>query len=83
MGYTQAKASVNNIKVQVHQQPNVPYMKDERIILNGSQKTGFLRRGVSMIETILSVFILLAMSLVFKFINAKQKEFDRLEDKRR
>lgn len=83
MGYTQAKAPVNNIKVQVHQQPQAEYVKDERIISNGSQKTNLFRSGASLIETILSVSILLVMSFVFKIINAKQREFDQLEDKRR
>ncbi len=35
-----------------------------------------------MIETVFSVIILLVMSAVFKLINAKQHEFDRLEAKR-
>ena len=83
MAYTHAKTPVNDIKLQVRKQPNMPYVKDELLVPNGSQKTSFLHSGVSMIETILSVSILLVLSLFFKGINAKQREFDLLEDKRR
>ena len=83
MAYTQAKTPVHTVKVQVREHPSMQRGKDERILTNGTRKTGLLYSGVSMIETIISVSILLFMSIVFNLINAKQREFDQLEAKRR
>jgi uncharacterized membrane protein len=83
MAYTQAKTPVTTVKLQVREHPSIPSVKDERTTSKGSWILGLLRGGASMIQTILSVIILLFMSIVFKFINAKQREFDQMEDKRR
>ena len=90
MAYTQVKSStgsakiiVSDVKLQVRDHPIMPYEKEDRITSNGPWIWHILRNGVSMIETIISVFILLFMSIFFKWINEKQREFDKLEDKRR
>jgi hypothetical protein len=77
------KIAVNELKYQVCEPSRLPAVKDERISSTGSSISTPLHSGAAMIETIFSVIILLVMSMVFKGINAKQREFDRLEDKRR
>ena len=74
MANTQAKAHVQTIKLQARERPSMSIE---------TRKTGILHNGVSMIETIISASILVFMTIVFKLINAKQREFDRLEDIRK
>ncbi len=86
MAYTQAKAhaggakiEVNTVNFQVRDPYFMPNAKDQQIASKGSGIAGILRSGVSMIETIISGIILLGMAIIFKIINAKQSEFDKLE----
>ena len=78
----EAKIAVNDLKYQVCEPSGLPAVKDERITSTRSPILNPLRSGAAMIETVFSVIILLVMSAVFKLINAKQHEFDRLEAKR-
>ena len=74
-----AKTHVQTVKVQLREQPGMQYGKDERFMSKETKKTGLPNNGVSMIETMISASILVFMSIVFKVINAKQREFDQLE----
>ena len=71
----ESKIAVNDLKYQVRE----PAVKDERNISTGSRILTPFQSGVAMIETVFSVIILLVMSVVFRGINGKQREFDRLD----
>lgn len=71
MAHTLAKTHVQTIKVQ--------YGKDERFMSKETRNAGLTNNGASMISTIISASILVFMSIVFKVINAKQREFDQLD----
>jgi hypothetical protein len=73
------KININKVDYQVRRQPGSPVIKDGRSASKGPWILTLLRSGVSMISTIISALILLVMSVVFKWINAKQSEFDKLD----
>jgi hypothetical protein len=78
-----AKINVSTVNLQVRSQRSLPVIKEERSASNGPWIINLLRGGVSMIATIISALILLVMSVVFKWINAKQSEFDKFETEHR
>jgi hypothetical protein len=77
------KINLKTVDYQVRRQPGAPDIKDGRSVSKGPWILSLLRSGVSMISTIISALILLVLSVVFKGINAKQSEFDKLEAGRR